>query len=244
MKQNKYDDNVFFEKYGRMARSIGGLAFAGEWPLLQAMLPDLRGKRLLDLGCGYGWHCRYARERQARYVLGIDLSEKMLSRARELTDDEAIEYRRTAIEDLEAPEESFDVVLSSLALHYVEDFGAVCRKANRLLVPGGVFVFSVEHPIFTSRAEQDWHYGAEGEAQHWPVDGYHEEGPRIARFLEEDVVKYHRAVASYLNSLIDTSFRLTLVSETKPTQEMLDRNPEMRMEMRRPMFLLVSAAKG
>ena len=51
---------------------------------------------------------------------------------------------------------SFDLVFSSLALHYVRDFAGVCRNVARMLVPGGSFVFSVEHPVFTARAEQEW----------------------------------------------------------------------------------------
>ena len=60
MKENRYDDQEFFEKYSHMSRSEKGLAGAGEWPVLQAMLPDFTQKQVLDLGCGYGWHCRYA----------------------------------------------------------------------------------------------------------------------------------------------------------------------------------------
>lgn len=82
MKENRYDDPDFFEKYSRMSRSEKGLAGAGEWPVLQAMLPDFTLKQVLDLGCGYGWHCRYAMENGASSVLGIDLSEKMLNQAR------------------------------------------------------------------------------------------------------------------------------------------------------------------
>src|SRR5690348_5193860 len=129
MRQNKYDDPAFFANYSQMSRSIGGLEAAGEWPAFRALLPELRDKRVLDLGCGFGWHCRYAREQQARSVVGVDISEKMLGRARESTDDDAIEYRRLAIEDIDFPAEDFDVVLSSLAFHYVEHFDLICRKA-------------------------------------------------------------------------------------------------------------------
>ncbi|MDQ0875695.1 SAM-dependent methyltransferase [Paenibacillus sp. V4I3] len=73
MKQNKYDDLGFFEKYSEMPRSIGGLNAAGEWPVLRTMIPALRDKRVLDLGCGFGWHCQYAREQQARSVVGVVL---------------------------------------------------------------------------------------------------------------------------------------------------------------------------
>lgn len=52
MKENKYDDNVFFEKYSRMSRSREGLKGAGEWETLQKLLPDFQGRQVLDLGCG------------------------------------------------------------------------------------------------------------------------------------------------------------------------------------------------
>ncbi|NOV02107.1 class I SAM-dependent methyltransferase [Paenibacillus planticolens] len=244
MKENKYDDLGFFEKYSQMARSIGGLDAAGEWPALRALLPELSGKAVLDLGCGYGWHCRYAREMGARTVVGVDLSEKMLERAKELTDDSAIAYRRLAIEDIDFAAGEFDVVISSLAIHYVEHFDELCHKVHHCLAEGGSFILSVEHPIFTSRAEQDWYYGPQGERLHWPVDSYQSEGRRQARFLDSDVVKYHRTVATYLNALIDAGFSLQRLSEPQPTQEALDKYPAMRDETRRPIFLLIAAVKN
>lgn len=244
MKQNKYDDLGFFEKYSEMPRSIGGLNAAGEWPVLRSMLPSLRDKRVLDLGCGFGWHCKYAREQQARSVVGVDLSEKMLAYARENNNDSAIEYRRLAIEDINFAAGEFDVVISSLALHYVEHFEIVCRKIHHCLVSGGTFILSVEHPVFTALAAQDWYYGSEGERLHWPVDDYQKEGLRQARFLDNDVVKYHRTIASYVNALIDSGFSLMKLSEPQPTQETLDKYPEMRDETRRPIFLLIAAVKN
>ncbi|SHE12809.1 methyltransferase [Chlamydia abortus] len=244
MKQNKYDELEFYEKYSRMPRSIGGLKAAGEWHAFRALLPELRDKRVLDLGCGFGWHCRYAREELARSVVGIDLSEKMLARAREDTNDSAIEYRRLAIEDIDFPAEEFDVVISSLALHYVERFDIVCRKVHHCLVSGGAFVLSVEHPIFTALAAQDWYYGPQGERLHWPVDDYQKEGLRQTHFLEHDVVKYHRTVATYVNALTESGFSISKLSEPQPTVEMQAQIPEMRDETRRPMFLLIAAVRN
>ena len=243
MKQNKYDDPAFFANYSQMSRSIGGLDAAGEWPAFRALLPNLRDKKVLDLGCGFGWHCRYAREEQARSVMGVDISEKMIARARETTNDPAIEYRRLAIEDINFPAEEFDVVISSLAFHYVERFDIVCRKVYHCLVLGGSFVFSVEHPVFTALAAQDWYYGEHGERLHWPVDQYQDEGLRQARFLDHDVVKYHRIVATYVNTLIDSNFTIMRLSEPQPSQELLDKHPDWQDETRRPMFLLITAVK-
>ena len=122
MKENKYDDEVFFEKYSQMDRSKEGLAGAGEWETLKELLPDFTGKRMLDLGCGYGWHCIYAMEHGAASAVGIDISRKMLEVAREKTPYPQVEYRCTAMEDMEFPKESFDIALSSLAFHYIESF--------------------------------------------------------------------------------------------------------------------------
>ena len=82
MKENKYDDEKFFNQYSQMSRSVNGLKGAGEWHVLKKMLPDFKGKRVLDLGCGFGWHCQYAIEHGAEHALGIDISEKMLKEAR------------------------------------------------------------------------------------------------------------------------------------------------------------------
>ncbi len=244
MKQNKYDDSAFFDQYSQLPRSIGGLPAAGEWETFRSMLPELKGKRVLDLGCGYGWHCRYAREKGALSVVGVDLSNRMLEQARRMTDDPAIEYRNLAIEDFTCAEDEFDAVISSLAFHYLKDFGELCRKLHRALVAGGSLVFSVEHPIYTALAGQDWHYGGEGEKLHWPVDDYHVEGERHTSFLGHKVTKYHRNTASYVSSLLQAGFILQGLSELEPDAEMLRRNPAWQEETRRPMFMLMAAVKG
>ncbi|RAP74190.1 class I SAM-dependent methyltransferase [Paenibacillus montanisoli] len=244
MKQNKYDDPDFFAAYNQMPRSVGGLDAAGEWPALRALMPELKDKRLLDLGCGLGWHCRYALQMGAKSVIGIDLSDKMIARAKALTDDPAIEYRRMAIEDIDFEARQFDVVISSLALHYIERFDDVCRSVFEAVVPGGSFILSVEHPVFTARAAQDWHYGTKGERLHWPVDDYQQEGKRDTRFLGSDVVKYHRTAATLINTLIEAGFTIKKLSEPQPTEEALAAYPDMRDETRRPIFLLIAAEKS
>ena len=242
MKENKYDDPEFFKEYKQMARSTGGLQAAGEWPEFQRMIPDLQGKRVLDLGCGFGWHCRYAVEKGAKAVAGVDLSEKMLQEARTKTDSPLIEYVRMAIEDIDYPEDSFDVVISSLVFHYIESFADICRKVNRCLAHVGEFVFSVEHPVFTAQGNQEWYCDNAGKPLHWPVDHYFTEGRREAIFLGKEVTKYHRTLTTYINTLLEYGFEVIKLVEPKPAAHLMN-EPGMKDELRRPMMLLIAASK-
>ena len=64
MEYNEYDKEAFFNQYKQRSRSTDGLKGAGEWHELQKLLPDFSGKDVLDLGCGFGWHCKYAVDRE------------------------------------------------------------------------------------------------------------------------------------------------------------------------------------
>lgn len=243
MKENKYDDEVFFEKYAQMDRSKEGLLSAGEWETLKQMLPDFKDKRLLDIGCGYGWHCIYALENGASSTVGIDISEKMLAMAKEKTKLPNAEYLCVAMEDMDFPAESFDVALSSLAFHYIENFEEIAKKVHFFLKEGGSFVFSVEHPVFTAFGSQDWHRDENGEILHFPVDNYYYEGKRMANFLGEDVVKYHKTLTTYINGLLKNGFDICEVIEPQPPKHLIESVPGMKDEMRRPMMLIISAKK-
>lgn len=242
MKENIYDNAVFFKKYSEMHRSKEGLQGAGEWSELEKILPAFKNKRILDLGCGYGWHCLYAAQHGAKSVLGIDISEKMLEKASEMSSDACICYKQSAMEDLTFPQDSFDVIISSLAFHYMKDFKSLVKQISKWLAPEGNFVFSVEHPVFTSYGTQDWYYDEEGNILHFPVDNYYYEGKRNAVFLGEKVTKYHRTLTTYLNTVLENGFELEYVIEPQPPVNMLHIDG-MKDEMRRPMMLLVSAKK-
>ncbi|MGP4665779.1 class I SAM-dependent methyltransferase [Agrobacterium pusense] len=244
MKQNIYDDPGFFERYSAMPRSVEGLRQAGEWHELRAMLPPLKDKSFLDLGCGFGWHCRFAAEQGARHVVGVDLSENMLRRAAEINGGPGIEYRRAAIEDIDFPRQSFDVVLSSLALHYVRDLDVAFARIFAVLKAGGDFIFSIEHPVFTALEKQDWFYGEDGEILHWPLDNYQNEGVRHSNWMADDVVKYHRTVSAIVNGLLSAGFTLTRLAEPRPDPAMVAERPELKHEDRRPIFLIVGVKKS
>jgi len=243
MKENKYDDAQFFSEYSQMSRSVQGLEGAGEWHAFRQLFPELKGKRVLDLGCGFGWHCQYAAQQGAQSVIGTDISDNMLREARRKNAFPNVQYERVAMEDIVFPDASFDVVISSLAFHYVASFDDICARVYQLLTPGGDFVFSVEHPVFTAQGTQNWYDDAQGRHLHWPVDRYFSEGLRQARFLGQEVTKYHKTLTTYINALLQTGFRLTALVEPEPDPRLLAQHPEYQDELRRPMFLLLSARK-
>jgi SAM-dependent methyltransferase len=238
--QNIYDNEEFFIGYSRLARSVEGLDGAPEWPALRALLPDLRGRRVLDLGCGFGWFCRWASGQGAARVLGIDVSEKMLARARAATENAAIDYLGADIEAVELPPSSFELVYSSLALHYIENLPDLIRRVARALVTGGNLVFSVEHPMATAPIRPGWTTGTDGRKS-WPVDAYLDEGPRSTDWLTTGVTKQHRTVATYLNLLIANGFAIRHVAEWGPSPEAIAAHPDWAGERERPPFLLVAA---
>ncbi len=126
--------------------------------------------------------------------------------------------------------ESFDIVISSLAFHYIPSFEDVLCKVSKCLVNGGDFIFSVEHPIFTAQGPQDWYYDNSGNRLHWPVDQYFNEGVRKAVFLGEEIVKYHKTITTYINNLIKAGFEITGLVEPQPAEELLNTIPEMSDE--------------
>jgi SAM-dependent methyltransferase len=240
--QNIYDNEEFFAGYSRLPRSVGGLDDAPEWPALQALLPDLRGRVVLDLGCGFGWFCRWARENGAAHVLGIDVSEKMLAQASATTLDAAVTYTRADMERLELPPASFDLVYSSLALHYIANLDGLLSQVHRSLAQDGSLIFSVEHPIYTAPADPNWLVDATG-CKVWPVDRYLDEGPRSTDWLAKGVIKQHRTVATYINLLLRSGFALLHVEEWGPTEEQIAARPQFADERQRPPFLLVAARR-
>ncbi len=242
MAQNIYDRPEFFEGYSQLGRSVWGPDAAAEWPALRAMLPDLRGLKVVDLGCGFGWFCRWARQNGAAQVLGIDISERMLAQARSAATDAGIAYEQADLETLDLPAGSFDLAYSSLALHYIEDAGRLFAAVYRALVPGGSFVFSSEHPIYMAPTKPGWSVDAEGR-QTWPIDRYLMEGPRTTDWLAKGVIKHHRTIGTTLNLLIRTGFTIAHVEEFCPTPEQIRARPELEQERERPMFLLMAAQR-
>lgn len=226
--QNVYDDPAFFAGYSRLERFGAGWQRAVEHGDFLSLLPDVRGRRVLDLGCGAGQLAHHLAVSGASEVVGIDVSDTMLQLARMDWSHPSVTYRRDAIEDTRFPDARFELVVSSLAFHYVVDYRGLIGRIAAWLTPGGVLVYSTEHPIYTGRL---------------PGNGYAAEGPREETWFVSGVRKVHRTLATLVNGVLDAGLVVDRVLEPMPGEAWLREHPEAQEERRRPMFFLVRARK-
>jgi len=145
------------------------------------------------------------------------------------------------LDEFQIPAASFDVAYSSLAIHYLANLDRLFATVYSGLVPGGRFVFSVEHPVFTAPSNPGWIPGASGNV--WPLDRYLAEGVRSTDWLADGVIKQHRTIATYVNGLIRSGFTIARLEEWGPTAEQVAAHHEWVNERERPPFLLLSAQR-
>lgn len=244
-KQNIYDNEIFYEGYRKIRNNNVNANNLFEIPALFSMMPDLKGKRVLDLGCGFGEHCKRFVENGADKVVGIDISEKMLKTAKEENSDARITYINMAMEDLPQIKEQFDVVVSSLAFHYVEDFSGVVESIYNILSENGVLIFSQENPLCTCHSGGNrWTKDENGKKLYLNLADYGVEGERESVWFVDHVKKYHRTFSTIVNTLIDAGFSIERMLEPLPSEELLERYPEYYDLFHKPDFLLLRAVKS
>ncbi len=232
-----YDEPDVFSTYLQHRASPANPNDTIEEPAFLEVLGDVRGLRILDLGCGDARFGRYLLDAGARGYLGIDASANMVARA-ECSLPGRVRHER--IEHFAAAPASFDLVVSRLALQYVEDVGAVLRRVSTALVPGGRLVFSVEHPVITS-SDQAWQ--GRGRRQAWLVDNYFVTGRRETDWIGSRVVKFHRTIEDYVRLLQAAGLGLQTLREPRPVPEWFADTDEFKRRLRIPLFLLLAAVR-
>ena len=202
-----------------------------EFPATSSLVPNVDGKRLLDAGCGTGFYTKWLVEQGAE-VLGIDVSNEMLSHAVEQVGDSA-EFRQADLgEPLDfAAAESFDGIVSALALSYVKDWHQVFSEFNRILRSDGFLVFSTGHPLNQFPPEND------GGENYFEIEKLHKE-------WEIDVPYCRRPFSKILDPVLSHGFRLDTVMEPQSTEKFKELRPERsEKESRYPVFLCIRAIK-
>ena len=232
---NFYDDLAKVEAYledRQAGRSRNQLVEEPGFLSLLASVP-VQDQPCLDLGCGFGHYSLMLAERGG-YVTAIDRSALMIAAARKYSAHERIHYQQMAMEDATFPDATFGVVISNLALHYLADLAAMIGKVYRWLRPGGSFVLTVEHPIFTATRNAPlatWH---DGEAHtEWIITNYFSTGPRQGPFG----LHYHHTLQEYVATLQAAGFLLQEIVEPQPSADALRLNPNLAQDLHRPVFI-------
>jgi len=164
----------------------------------------------------------------------------MINEAQSRIQSENVAFVCKAIEDYEIEKNKFDIILSSMMLHYVKDLNVVFENVFNGLKTGGQFIFSMEHPVCTAY-QNKWIDTNEGKV--WPIAHYSQEGIRYYDWFVSGVQKYHRKISSVVNSLIKTGFNIKSIEEPEPTNDIIDKMPELVGHIERPSVLIIKAVK-
>jgi SAM-dependent methyltransferase len=236
-----YDESAVFSQYmaRRQSTSNPSPNDTMEKPVIMELLGDVRDQRVLDLGCGDGGFGVELIQSGAAYT-GVEASTRMLELAKPALDAVGGKLHATTIEAFDYPPETYDLVISRLALHYVEDINAVFQNVYRTLKPGGRFIFSTEHPVLTSSNRAATETGIRYD---WIVDDYFATGARDVTWMGSHVTKYHRTIEDFYRGLQQAGFQIETLREAKP-EAVRFTDPDLYARRKRiPLFLIMAAAR-
>ncbi|MFP4050847.1 MAG: class I SAM-dependent methyltransferase [Thermoplasmata archaeon] len=236
MTKNK--DSVSYESYQEMAEyyyeKVDEKPFNAyyERPGLIELLPDVDGKKVLDAGCAAGWLTDWLVKHGAD-VTAVDFSPNMVEMTKKRVGDKAKVVQADLNEPLDFLEdESIEIIISSLTLHYLKDWDRVMKEFSRILVDEGKLAFSVHHPFM------DYSY--------FDVDDYFE-----IKLLQDEwgepkvkVEFYRRPLSEIIRPVTENGFVIEKITEPMPNDKFKEKNLEAYERLtKKPQFLFVRARK-
>ncbi|MEN6548843.1 MAG: class I SAM-dependent methyltransferase [Armatimonadia bacterium] len=223
-------------------------------PAFVAFIGDISGRTVLDAGCGEGYNTRIF-ARSGATLTGVDVSEQMIELAR---DEEAreplgIRYEVSSVNDLSLfTADSFDMIVSTMALMDCADYNGAIAEFARVLRPGGTLAFSVTHPCFANDP-REWHRDEDGNACEL-VTGPYRQSPRVVEWsfgaapgYEREpftVPVFSRTLTEYFNPLAPNGFCLERLLEPEPTEKACQKEPRLRKHKCFPQSMMVMARHG
>lgn len=249
MRQNIYDNETFYKEYDNMRNDAKKLSANDliEIPTIRSMFPDVKGMKVLELGCGYGDNCAYLANLGASFILGTDISEHMINIAKEKYSNIPCEFKVLAMEDISSLDGKYDLIISSLAIHYVKDYEKLLNDIHNLLTDNGLFIYSQEHPIATGTILNDACNKEDDitleDKNYYLVSDYNINGKRTVDWNNCKVVKYHRNFSYLINTIHKCGFNIEEILEPIPNDEILNLKPQYKNQYDRPFFLFLKLSK-
>lgn len=246
-KQNIYDKKEFFDGYQNMREQQINANNLIEKPQMQEMLPkDVSGMTILDLGCGAGGLSKMLSDAGAKYVLGTDISKNMINEANKIAVKGKLEFKVMAMEEIDQIHKKFDMVVSSLAFHYVKDFEKLIKDISNLLKPNGLLVFSQEHPMRVCRVytnEQSKQIDIDGK-HYFLISDYQNMGKRVYNWNGTNVEKYHRTTEYIINTLCNSNLNIEHIMPSYATQKAIKLVDKYKYQADLPYYLYIRAKKS
>lgn len=205
-----------------------------ERPAMMNLLPaDLKDKRVLDAGCAAGWYTSQFVNLGA-VVIATDISPEMVEATKRRIGEKAEVLSLDLEKELPFEDESFDLIVSSLVLHYIKDWSKPFSEFRRILKPNGTLLFSTHHPLMDIKLSKNSDYFS----TEYIVDQWEREGKLI------DVPFYRRPLQEILNETLGY-FSLEKIVEPQPTKEFQVKEREKYEKlMKNPHFFIVKAVKN
>ncbi len=210
------DANVFYEK-----------------PAMLSLMPMVKGKYILDAGCGPGVYTEWLLESEAK-VLGLDCSERMVVLAKKRIQERCDIKVADLSKPLDLPNDTFDMVLAPLVFDYIDDWRLMLKELNRVLKDRGIILFSCGHPCF------DFHrYGTENYFKTELVKDVWSSG-----FKEKiEMPFFRRSLSEKISSLVDSGFLVDRILEPQPAKN-LKKDEFYEKLLKSPLFICIRAIKN
>lgn len=240
---NIYDDPEFFKGYKSKRNNPLSYNEVVEMPEMKRLMPNLENQNILDIGCGMGNLISYILTHNPKHITGVEQSQNMINESRKKFKSMPVTLHHTEFMAF-ITEEKFDVIVSSLVFHYIEDFRKCCQKLSQLLNNGGVILFTMEHPIQTATMDPEVKKQDEN-GVYLRMENYFDESIRSANWLGKNVVKYHHTIETIFNSLIGHGLEIECVKDLGQSEEVFKYYDEDKIKSLKqyPPFLLVKARK-
>jgi ubiquinone/menaquinone biosynthesis C-methylase UbiE len=238
-----YDDAGVFTTYLHRRSRTESPNETLEKPVIMELVGAATGLDVLDLGCGDAMFGRELLACGAASYLGIDGSVNMFKSAQENLADTTGRVVHANMSVWSYPENSFDLIISRLAFHYIQNLGELLAKTYGALRAGGRLVFSVEHPVITSSTLSNTSLANGGLRQDWVVDDYFLSGSRVVPWLGAQVLKYHRTIEDHFLAVQQAGFIINNIRESRPERQYFENQFTYERRLRIPLFLFIAAAK-
>ena len=210
-------------------------------PNMLRFMGDVRGKRILDLGCGEGGYSRELARRGA-YPVSVDCSYRAIGHAVSLAQKEGLSiehYVRNSCDLFDIASEGFDLVLCSMMLMDCEDLDGTLREAFRVLKPGGRLFASVLHPCFDGNHDTGIGRQGTGLDRQVVVKNYFEprewEAPLWGGTIP--VIWRHRTMEDYVKAFIGAGFTIADLNEPRATDEQAKLSTALAWLQKIPLYL-------